>query len=99
MHICSITNLTRSSISLLAWPQIVESDVGATITGVQPDNQVDYLLELVGAVARGDLKPAKFPVAVKAAAVQGDLSHTLAHILWCDPALVLRAVIISCDSC
>lgn len=62
--------------------QIVESDVGATIMGVTADNTLDFLLELVWSVARGGLQPGKFAVAVKAAAVQGDLSHTLADALW-----------------
>ena len=61
--------------------QVVASDVGATITGVTADNQVQFLLELAWAVAKGDLEPPKFPVAVRAAAVTGDQSYVLAEVI------------------
>lgn len=65
-------------------PQIVQSDVGATIPGVTPANQRQFLLELARAVAGGALGPDKLPTGVASAGLQaGDaLAEQLADILW-----------------
>ena len=56
--------------------------------GVSAENVTDYLLELTWAVARGQLEPCKFSVAVKAAAITEDQSSTLTHVLWCGQCLL-----------
>lgn len=62
--------------------QVVASDVGATIVGVSQDNQAEFLVDLALAVSRGELEAQKFPVAVKAAAITGDLAYELSHVIW-----------------
>ena len=65
--------------------QIVASDVGATITGVDESNTHQFLYELCWTAARGQLQPNKFVVAVRAAGIAADtqtLDAWLVDILW-----------------
>lgn len=64
--------------------QIVASDIGATVTGINAENQRQYLLELLLGAASGALQTSKFVVGLKASGVPVDNSTPimLAELLW-----------------
>jgi hypothetical protein len=68
--------------------QIVASDIGATVTGIDAQNHRQYLLELLLAVAQGALHPGKFAVGLRACGipVEEGTPAMLAELLWCAPA-------------
>ncbi len=70
---------------MASFAQIVASDVGATLVGVDAADLLDFSYELVWMVAKGELHADKFAVAVKAAGLGEDtasLSDCLAEVLW-----------------
>lgn len=70
---------------MLSFAQIVASDVGATLVGVDAADYLAFSYELVWAVAKGELQADKFAVAVKAAGLGVDtasLRDSLAEVLW-----------------
>ncbi len=65
--------------------QIVASDVGATIVGVDAANLPEFLLEVVWAAAKGQLQVAKFATAVGAVGlgdIKEQLEELLPELLW-----------------
>lgn len=65
--------------------QVVASEAGATVTGVNEDNLRQYLLELMLAVVGGTLAPPKFAVGLRACGVPpGEGTPLLlTDLLWC----------------
>ena len=60
--------------------QIVASDVGATIVGVDAGKLPEFLLEVVWAAAKGQLQVDKFATAVRAVGL-GDINEQLEELL------------------
>lgn len=63
--------------------QLVASDAGATISGVSDSNFLEFLLDLVIAVALGLLQQSKFIEAVNAAGLTAQQVATcIPELLW-----------------
>lgn len=73
--------------------QIVASEIGATVTGIDAENQRQYLLELLLAAASGMLQTSKFVVGLKASGVpvEDSTPTMLAELLWCAESLIQPA--------
>ena len=67
--------------------QVVASEIGATVTGIDGGNLRHYLLELTQAAAAGALQPPKFSVGLRACGVFLDdkTPVLLSDLLWCAP--------------
>ena len=65
--------------------QVVASEMGATVTGVNEGNLRQYLLELMLAVVGGALAPPKFAVGLRACGVPPGEGTPLmlTDLLWC----------------
>ena len=63
--------------------QIIDSDTGATITGIELEQRPKFLHELATAVLSGALPPDKFAVGIKAAGLAEGCSEDIADLFWC----------------
>ena len=65
--------------------QVVASDIGATVLGVNEANVRQYMLELMYAVVAGQLPAPKFAVGLKASGVklEAQAPDVLVQLLWC----------------
>ena len=64
--------------------QVVASDIGATVLGIDESNVREYLLELMYAVVAGQLPASKFIVGLKASGVSMEAQSpaVLVQLLW-----------------
>ena len=64
--------------------QVVASDIGATVLGIDGSNVREYLLELMYAVVAGQLPASKFIVGLKASGVSMEAQSpaVLVQLLW-----------------
>lgn len=76
-----ILQLTSADIRWCA--QIVDSDTGPTITGIELQQRPAFLHELATAVLSGALPPDKFAVGIKAAGLAEGCSEDIADLFWC----------------
>lgn len=80
----SLGDFMKVCIHAIAMEQVLASEIGATVTGINAANFRQYLLELAHAVAAGKLLPAKYAVGMKASGIPVDEETPLllAEILW-----------------
>ncbi|KAF8061139.1 THO2 [Scenedesmus sp. PABB004] len=62
--------------------KLVASEVGATLPGITPEVQLQFLLELCEAYADGSLELDKFFVGLGCAGLHGDISSDLGNAIW-----------------